>query len=85
MADAVYASYMFDVPYIKDIEQDLKKLKTSGYEPDIIILQWTQIVILEKKIKKFYPNAKYISIEEDVSFQGFYRRYLSEKRVLMQL
>lgn len=80
MADAVYASYMFDVPYIKDIEQDLKKLKTSGYEPDIIILQWTQIVILENKIKKFYPKAKYISIEEDVSFQGFYRRYLSEKK-----
>lgn len=82
MVDADYASYMFDVPYMKDVERDLKKLKAAGYVPDVILLQWTQIVLLEKEIRKYYPSAKYIAIEEDVSFLGFYRRYLLEKKPL---
>ena len=66
--DVEYASYMFDIPYKNDIEHDLMKLRASGYTPDIIMLQWTQIVLLEKIVKKYYPNVKYILIEEDVSF-----------------
>lgn len=80
--DVEYASYMFDIPYKNDIEHDLMKLRASGYTPDIIMLQWTQIVLLEKIVKKYYPNVKYILIEEDVSFLGFYRRCKVEKKVL---
>lgn len=79
-ADAEYAGYMFDIPYGEDIEKDLKRLKKSGYAPNVVMLQWTQIVLLERTVKKYYPNVKVILIEEDVSFLGFYRRYRIEKR-----
>lgn len=52
----------------------LKKFKREGYTPDIIILQWTQIVLLIDEIKKFYPNAKVVAIEEDVSFLSYERK-----------
>ena len=80
--DAEYADYMFDIPYVEDIEKDLKRLKKSGYIPNVIMLQWTQIVLLERTVKKYYPSTKVILIEEDVSFLGFYRRYQIEKKVL---
>ena len=52
----------------------LRELKLDGYCPDIIILQWTQIVLLVSKIKSLFPNSKVISIEEDVVFLGFQRK-----------
>ncbi len=43
-------------------------------KPNLIILQWTQIVLLMPFIKKIYPNAKIVAIEEDVIFLNFMRR-----------
>lgn len=80
--DADYASYMFDIPYKIDMEHDLRRLKASGYIPDVIMLQWTQIVLLEETVKKYYPGVRCILIEEDVSFLGFYRRFKGERNIL---
>lgn len=52
----------------------LRKLKKTGYKPDVIILQWTQIVLLIEKVKKMYPEAKIVAIEEDVSFLSYQRK-----------
>lgn len=58
----------------------LRKLAKSYYyknkynHPDFIILQWTQAGFLINYLKKYYPNSKYIIIEEDVSFQGAMRQ-----------
>lgn len=51
----------------------IKRYKNEGYKPDIIILQWTQIAFLIKYIKRYYPNAKYIVVEEDVTFLAYKR------------
>lgn len=51
----------------------IKRYKKEGYEPDIIILQWTQMAFLIGYIKKYYPNAKYIVVEEDVAFLSYKR------------
>lgn len=56
----------------------LKKM-IAGYaganeRPDMIILQWTQIILLMPFIRKLYPDTKIVAIEEDVLFLNFYRR-----------
>ena len=54
-----------------------KELKNKGYEPDVVILEWTQVVLLIEDVKAIFPNAKYIASEHDVSFLGFERQYKS--------
>ena len=42
--------------------------------PDIIILQWTQTVLLLPIIKKYFSKSKIVSIEEDVVFLAYERK-----------
>ena len=59
----------FIAPYFKNsIMESLKELKINGYQPDIILIEWTQVVLLISEIKKIYPNSYYIASEHDVSF-----------------
>lgn len=46
--------------------------------PDIVIMQWTGAGFLLPYIKKLFPNAYTVIIEEDVSFLGYKRRYMCE-------
>ena len=43
-------------------------------KPDLIILQWTQIILLMPFVRKLYPDVKIAASEEDVLFLNFYRR-----------
>jgi glycosyltransferase involved in cell wall biosynthesis len=56
------------------ILNSIKKLKNHGYFPDVIVLDWTQLVVLSKTLKRIYPNSKIIAIEEDVTFIGMQRK-----------
>lgn len=51
-----------------------KEWKNSGYNPDIVILEWTNMVVLAKKIKILFPNSKIVASEHDVTFVGYERR-----------
>jgi len=51
----------------------MRELKNEKYQPDVVILHWTEMVFFLPEVKKIWPNAKYIAIEEDVS-------YLSQRR-----
>lgn len=53
---------------------EVRKYSSERYEPDIIILQWTQMVLLAPLLKKIFPKAKLVAIEEDVAFLGYRRR-----------
>ena len=55
--------------------QAVKKYKREGYTPDVIVLQWTQMAFLIGIMKKIFPNAKYIVVEEDVTFLAYRRFY----------
>ncbi|SEP95066.1 glycosyltransferase [Butyrivibrio sp. TB] len=59
---------------IIEFDKKLKKFAASGYQPDIVILQWTEMVVLIDIVKKYFPCAKYIGIEEDVKFLNFERQ-----------
>lgn len=62
----------------------LKHLKNENYMPDIIILQWTEIFLLLPQIKKMFPDAKYVGIEEDVTFLRYQRLYECEKNYFLR-
>lgn len=62
----------------------LKCLKKEEYNPDVIILQWTEIFLLLPKIKRLFPNAKYIGIEEDVTFLRYQRLYEREENTFLR-
>lgn len=53
----------------------LKEYKAGNHLPDIIIIQWTEIALLLPQIKKIFPKAKYVCIEEDVAYLGKYRKF----------
>lgn len=52
----------------------LKKYMKEGFVPDVIILQWTRVVLSIEKIKKIFPSSKIVSIEEDVLLLSLKRK-----------
>ncbi len=58
-----------------------RKLKRLSHliQPDVIIVEWTQIGLDIDTIKRYFPNAIYYIDEVDVSFLGAYRLYKTEK------
>lgn len=53
----------------------IKEYSKTVKQPDIVILQWTQMLLLLPLVKKCFPNSKIIIIEEDVAFLGYKRKY----------
>ena len=47
---------------------------SKGYDSDLIILQWTEMVLFTSRIRKIFPKKKIIAIEEDVKFLGYKRQ-----------
>lgn len=60
--------------YKKHCLKEMKRLKSSGYIPDLVILDWTEIATMLDEVKKIFNSAKIIIIEEDVSFLGHKRK-----------
>lgn len=52
----------------------IRQYAKTGEKPDLIVLQWTQIILLMPLIKKLFPGVKIVAIEEDVLFLNFERR-----------
>lgn len=50
------------------------RLKNENYNPDIIIMEWTQILLIVNVVKSIFPKAKIISSEHDVTFLGWIRK-----------
>lgn len=71
---------------LKDMLYQYAKKET----PDIVIMQWTGSAFLMDDVKKLFPDAKTIVIEEDVAFLGYQRKYeeaekLSTKKRLYKI
>ena len=52
----------------------IQYLLETGFEPDVVILEWTQCVVLAEKIKEVLPKARIVASEHDVTFVGFERK-----------
>lgn len=64
-----YGCFVSNYEAIK-IKTVLEKLRKEKYIPDVILLEWTQILFLLPIIKKYYPNIPVYEIEVDVAFLG---------------
>ena len=60
-------------------EKHLKNIYDSGYEPDVVIFEWTYMLLFIDTVKKYFPKAKYIASEQDVTFQAMEREYEADK------
>lgn len=65
--------------YINRIMNHIKTMKRNGYKPEVIVLEWTPIVLLAPRIRKIFPDAKIIASEHDVTFLGYRRKYEYEE------
>lgn len=54
--------------------REMCKMKTDGYIPDVIVLHYTQVVLLADSVKRIYPDSKIVAIEEDVAYLGYQRK-----------
>ena len=50
------------------------KYKDTGYVPNIIILEWTNTVVLAKQLHDIFPESKIVASEHDVTFVGYKRK-----------
>lgn len=62
------------IDYRIGMRRMLRELEDENYEPDIIIMQWTEILFFLPILKKIWANAKFVAIEEDVSYLGMQRK-----------
>ena len=61
------------------IETHLKKLYESGYRPDAVVFEWTYLLLFIDTVKKYFPEARYIASEQDVTFQAMEREYQNKR------
>ncbi len=71
-----YAGFI-EYPMHRFFVRECRKLARQGYSPDIVLLDWTQAVFLAQRIKRLFPSAFLICIEQDVSYLK-YRRFFEE-------
>lgn len=62
----------------------LKEIANSGYVPDVIFLEWTQIVLFVNDIRRIFPSAKFVASEHDVTYLSFQRKYEKEENKLFK-
>lgn len=58
----------------QQILKTVKKYKAENYNPDIIIMEWTQTVVLAKELRRIFPQSKMVASEHDVTFIGYERK-----------
>lgn len=58
----------------KEIKQTLFEYKNSGFIPDVVILEWTNMVMLASMIRDVFPSCKIVASEHDVTFIGYQRK-----------
>lgn len=56
------------------LQKALARLSRNGYQPDVIIAEWTEMVVLIDLYRHYFPNAKFVASEHDVSFVGLKRK-----------
>lgn len=67
----------------------LHQLKIRGDDPDLIVLEWTQMALLAGKVRQLFPRSRIVVTEQDCLFQWAARaheqaRGIWRRRVLAQ-
>lgn len=60
--------------FVRFVKDKIRELLSSEFYPKVVILEWTQCVILANIVHAMLPNAKLIASEHDVTFVGYERK-----------
>ncbi|PZP40290.1 MAG: hypothetical protein DI598_19415, partial [Pseudopedobacter saltans] len=77
--------YLLDPIYRHFFKKAIKKANEKGFKPDIVVLEWTEVLFLEGFCKKLFPQAKIVVTEHDVSFTKVDRRFQNEPNIKKRL
>lgn len=66
-------------------DQIKRVIQRNTIVPDVIILQWTEMILFSDRIRKIFPYAKIIAIEEDVKFLASKRQIELKKGKIEKL
>jgi glycosyltransferase involved in cell wall biosynthesis len=66
---------------IVDLNNILLKLKHENYSPDIILMEWTEILLACRNIKKVFSKSIVVASEHDVTFLSKERKFKSDHGV----
>ena len=58
----------------KKIIDLLGGFKKDGYVPDVVILEWTNMVVLARIVRSIFADVKIVASEHDVTFVGYKRK-----------
>ena len=58
-----------------------QRLKDIDFEPDVVILEWTNMVLLWETVRKRFPYAKIVASEHDVTYQGLQRKKIPAQKL----
>lgn len=63
-------------------ENELKRINKT---PDVVVLEFTQMLLMIDIVKKYFPNAKIFASEHDVSFLRCKREAENEKNIIKKI
>lgn len=63
------------------MERQLNRLTKENYQPDVVILEWTWMLLFIDRVMKYFPDSKYVASEHDVSFLGAKRELNQAKGI----
>lgn len=82
-----HAGIVSNYYYLKTMKY-VKAYKNRGNIPDVIILEWTGIVLLTPELRKIFPHTKLVASEHDITYVGWKRKcefYSGLKKVLWNI
>lgn len=77
--------YLLDPIYRFYFKKAIKKAKRDGFWPKVIVLEWTEVLFLEKFCKEIFPHTKIVVTEHDVSFTKVERRFVHQPKLQKKL
>jgi|GEM_PF-1326830 len=77
--------FLLDPIYRFYFKKAIRNVQNAGFQPEVIVLEWTEVLFLEDFCKKLFPNAKIVTTEHDVSFVKLERRFKNQPKLQKKL
>ena len=71
--------YYLDPVYAWYHRRGLRKIKAAGWEPDVVVFEWTEMLFLLPYYTRLFPSSYRIATEHDVCFVKLGRQYGKNK------
>lgn len=77
--------YLLDPFYRFYFKKAIKRAKYARFQPDVIVLEWTEVLFLEQYCRELFPQAKIVCTEHDVTFVKLERKFKRRRDILRKV